>query len=116
MIRGIYHFSPILRLSTLPIFLCYVVCEQTCSPLTGTHIADNLGRTLESEHLLVGVFRWLEDSLPIIALLVKWQAAVESCAFSILYFLELLYFSYLVSCLKELISDACKSANNAGVN
>ncbi|KAJ6947753.1 hypothetical protein NC651_002200 [Populus alba x Populus x berolinensis] len=88
MIRGIYHFSPILRLSTLPIFLCYVVCEQTCSPLTGTHIADNLGRTLESEHLLVGVFRWLEDSLPIIALLVKWQAAVESCAFSILYFFD----------------------------
>ncbi|KAJ7012255.1 hypothetical protein NC653_002350 [Populus alba x Populus x berolinensis] len=54
-----------------------------CSPLTGAHIADNLGRTLVSEHLLVGVFSWLEDSPPIIAWWVKWQAAVESCAFSI---------------------------------
>jgi hypothetical protein len=59
-----------------------------CSPLTGAHIADNLGKTLVSEHLLVGVFRWLKDSLPIIASWVKWQAAVESCAFSILYFFD----------------------------
>ncbi|KAJ6963938.1 hypothetical protein NC652_002282 [Populus alba x Populus x berolinensis] len=87
-----------------------------CSPLTGAHIADNLGKTLESEHLLVGVFRWLEDSLPIIAWLVKWQAAVESSLISLYFILELLYVSYLVSCLQELISDACKSGNNAGVD
>lgn len=95
-------------------FLCYVVCEQMCSPLTGAHIADNLVRTLVSEHLLVGVFRWLEDSLPIIAWWVKWQAAVESCTFSILYFiLELLYVSYLVSCLQVIVRKLLDELDNS---
>ncbi|KAL9405371.1 hypothetical protein Peur_002343 [Populus x canadensis] len=79
-------------------------------------ISDNISCAA----LALSVLR--KNSLPIIASWVKWQAAVESCAFSILYFFDspvfhsgiaLCFLSGTVSCLQVIVRKLLDELDNS---